>query len=1118
MRIEPEGSITSSVSIITMIAVQVGNDRVTFGIAGSRPQLVWVDGAPVNISPTSPVFTLPGGTVTEVSTNDYRVVWNTGEVVNVQPSGDGMSVSVTLASGDSPGSIQGFLGPDEGQANDFQLPDGTVLPQPLTQDELYQEFANAWRVTDATSLMDYAQGQDTATFTDTMYPREVLTLADFPPDLVAAAAALAAAAGITDPTLAAEAEFDYITMGDPAFFSEDAAAGALDPTVATPAVITQPVPPPPSIGVLAADAKITESTGASTPVTFDLDLTSAAVTDTVVDYSVVSGGSLGTGMGEVFFTAADFGGIVPSGTVTIAAGQTLAAFTIDVPATALGLAPDKWLQVEVSSPGGTTVFSPTAQADIVNNTPEPGSPAEPVIEFLQSAIPVATENAQTLTLAGNDYTLDLGQVLSNEAFPPLQFAVANAATLTSDSLSSVITAISGSGFYVSGTQPPAQLAPGMSYQDLYFQPLTTSLGAQSESITLASDDVNESGYFGALPTLTLTVTDTVLAPAEAAVNTPSVLFPNVRVGTAESQTISVSNVAAAGAADLDVALTAGPGTDASGSVSLLAPGSSDDTDLVVGLDTNTGGLLTGTVTVDVFSDLGNGVMVPALPSPTVTVSGPVYREAEAGVALTDPVVHVGDPETDALSVTNIDPADGYSEDLIAAVSATSGQLGIVSAGPIGELAAGTSDTSALAANFSTAQAGTIAGSVTLTLTSDGGVGAGSIDGLGTIQLAPQVFDVTATINNYATAELENISGGSDIDVTDGTIDLGTLGLGTSPVAIDLAVLNAAAGPADLLTGSFDISGDSAFINSGFDAIAGGLAAGEADTLPTVSLATSAAGVFSETITLDATGSNASGYSGALTPETLTITGTIVPTLVQSIGTPGAPGGPGNAGSSGQSVTATADNPSAPENSADSEGGAGGAGGNGSMSATGAGGNAGAGAAGGGAAASASGSPVADASATGGAGGAGGAPGQGTTSGHGGVGGAGGTATASATAVNNAGSATATANATGGAGGAASGAADNPAGGGVASGTTASAVGTTAATASVTQTGGAGGAGSQGAPGNSGAASTLNDAVSGETEDGVLTLNQTAVGGAGGGQRQQFWWRRWRGEFIADVQR
>ena len=56
------------------------------------------------------------------------------------------------------------------------LPDGTSLgpkPAPLSEryEVLYKKFADAWRVTDSTSLFDYAPGTNTKTFTRAEWPR-----------------------------------------------------------------------------------------------------------------------------------------------------------------------------------------------------------------------------------------------------------------------------------------------------------------------------------------------------------------------------------------------------------------------------------------------------------------------------------------------------------------------------------------------------------------------------------------------------------------------------------------------------------------------------------------------------------------------------------------------------------------------------------------------------------------------------------------------------------------------------------------------------------------------------------------------------------------------------------
>ena len=54
--------------------------------------------------------------------------------------------------------MQGLLGSDSGQATDFQLPNGSVLPQPLSGDELLGRFADAWRVAPGASLLDDTSG------------------------------------------------------------------------------------------------------------------------------------------------------------------------------------------------------------------------------------------------------------------------------------------------------------------------------------------------------------------------------------------------------------------------------------------------------------------------------------------------------------------------------------------------------------------------------------------------------------------------------------------------------------------------------------------------------------------------------------------------------------------------------------------------------------------------------------------------------------------------------------------------------------------------------------------------------------------------------------------------
>jgi von Willebrand factor type D domain len=143
-----------NVSITTELAAALSGARVTFAIGRADP--VWVNGAPDTSLQSGATQGLAGGTLTELSSDIYRLTWNTGESVTVSYESDYLNWSVSLGPHDEPGAVQGLLGSDSGQATDFQLPDGTVLAQPLSSSEILGAFADAWRVTPDTSLFDDA--------------------------------------------------------------------------------------------------------------------------------------------------------------------------------------------------------------------------------------------------------------------------------------------------------------------------------------------------------------------------------------------------------------------------------------------------------------------------------------------------------------------------------------------------------------------------------------------------------------------------------------------------------------------------------------------------------------------------------------------------------------------------------------------------------------------------------------------------------------------------------------------------------------------------------------------------------------------------------------------------
>jgi hypothetical protein len=489
-----------------------------------------------------------------------------------------------------------------------------------------------------------------------------------------------------------------------------------------------------------------------------------------------------------------------------------------------------------------------------------------------------------LVAQGGTYVLDLGTLTQGQTVPIITLALGNAATAPADDLSGTFDVPLGIGFSVTGDSLPSALIPGAHYGGIEVTADTATIGVHSETLVFAALDVNDSGYRAALSPVTLVLEDSVGAPAAAALNTPAeIVFPNARVGAVESHAISISNTAPPPAAALDVVAGATGAAAVAGAITGLPAGATDATDLTVGLNTASAGILSGQVQVEPISAAEGGT--EPLPSGSIDVFGDIYRPADPSVAPVDVYARVGDPGVTALSVSNTDPADGFSENLIAALTGTSSGIGIGSAGPTGEIAAGDSDQS-LALTYSTAQAGVIQGTATLAATTDGGTGAASIDGLGTLALAAVDVPVNITVDRLAQATVEYDGN----PITGGTLDLGDLPGGLQQTIINLGVLNSAAGPADLLSGSYTLSGGGGAFGStpgSFSALAAGASFNSLQVL----FDSPQSGTFVATITLSAESTLPNGADPiALADRTLTLVADVMPCFLAGtrLATPGGP--------------------------------------------------------------------------------------------------------------------------------------------------------------------------------------------------------------------------------------
>ena len=189
-------SLQACVSVNTAVAAQVGAHRVTYEPieTGGPAILLRVDGAVASLG--APVDLGGGGSVAAVGSG-IQINFPDGTILTAVPTWwAGQStwyLHVTVTQTQASAGLIGNIPAGQWLP---ALPDGSQLgPMPAAMHDryvaLYQTFANGWRVSNASSLFDYAPGQSTATFTDTSWPPEQGACAGRTTTLVAPAAVAA---------------------------------------------------------------------------------------------------------------------------------------------------------------------------------------------------------------------------------------------------------------------------------------------------------------------------------------------------------------------------------------------------------------------------------------------------------------------------------------------------------------------------------------------------------------------------------------------------------------------------------------------------------------------------------------------------------------------------------------------------------------------------------------------------------------------------------------------------------------------------------------------------------------------------------------------------------------
>jgi hypothetical protein len=225
--------LSSCVSVNTAIAARIGKARVTLQPSGGAPgefgpPELKVDGKPVRLG-KRPIDLGDGARLATTRTGDgLEATFPDGTRLIVVPAfWDAQNLwyfNVEVLKSQAREGVLGAL--TAGQWLPL-LPDGTPLgprPAALAQRhvDLNQKFADAWRVTSATSLFDYTPGTSTATFTDPSWPPpsgpcNVGATGRPAAAPIAPQRAKSICADIKDTTLQQQCIFDVSATGDPGF-------------------------------------------------------------------------------------------------------------------------------------------------------------------------------------------------------------------------------------------------------------------------------------------------------------------------------------------------------------------------------------------------------------------------------------------------------------------------------------------------------------------------------------------------------------------------------------------------------------------------------------------------------------------------------------------------------------------------------------------------------------------------------------------------------------------------------------------------------------------------------------------------------------------------------------
>jgi Ca2+-binding RTX toxin-like protein len=168
VQVRSEHPESSPVAFHTAIATSLGGQRVNIFADQDIP--LRIDGNPVNLA-NGATLPLTNGSIIRDG-DSYTIADNNENEIRITLRNNSfryLDIESVLSESLN-NSVIGLLGNNNGEASDdLSLSDGTVLTPPIDFQQLYSDFVDLRRISDTTSLFDYAEGESTETFSETNF-------------------------------------------------------------------------------------------------------------------------------------------------------------------------------------------------------------------------------------------------------------------------------------------------------------------------------------------------------------------------------------------------------------------------------------------------------------------------------------------------------------------------------------------------------------------------------------------------------------------------------------------------------------------------------------------------------------------------------------------------------------------------------------------------------------------------------------------------------------------------------------------------------------------------------------------------------------------------------------